>query len=210
MKFSSSRRELTQGNSRCVSATGFRSCFRILLLASALLFISCAPHAELTGYEAAVGKSLEAPKGKALICVYRPWKPFTGLIRRPVFVNKQHIASTKLGSFMAVPVDPGAYAVQAGALALFDSPEYRRTYTDIKLKLAAGQVVFIRQTVESSTSNSGSEIMLMQTGGTPIPIAIGGGLPPFGAVVEDGNTGRSECSRLKQVAADPIAPLVPR
>jgi Protein of unknown function (DUF2846) len=165
---------------------------------------SCANHQKLSSFEAAVGRTLNAPKGKALICVYRPSKPFTGLILRPVFINKQHVASTSLGSFVAVPVDPGSYTVQAAAQALIDTPEQRAAYPNIGLKLKAGQSIFIRQTIHGSSSNAQSSIMMLQTGGAPIPILIGGGLPPFGAELVSRETGRLGCAGLKQVAADPL------
>ena len=165
---------------------------------------SCLHHQDLSSSEEAVGRTLDAPKGKALICVYRPSKPFTGLIRRPVFINKQHVASTSLGSFVAIPVNPGCYTVQAAAQALIDTPEQRRAYPDIGLKLTAGQSIFIRQAIHDSASNAQSSIMMLQTGGAPIPISIGGGLPPFGAELVSNGTGRLGCVGLKQVAAEPL------
>jgi|GEM_PF-3457836 len=204
MKSSSFSRWPSKGFLGYVSTISIRSSFRLVLSAITLFVSSCAHRMESTGLETSTGRSFDAPRGKALICVYRPSKPFTGLMKRPVFINKQHVASTKLGSFVAVPVEPGTYTVQAASQALIDSPAYRQAYPDIRLKLTAGQTVFIRQTVGALTSNSGSPPMMLYTGGSTIPIPFAGGLPPFGAVRVDGNTGRSECSGLKQVIADPL------
>jgi hypothetical protein len=173
----------------------------LLATAFAVLLASCAQ--EPSAAEQAMATSFNPPKGKALICVYRPSKPFTGLAKRPVFINKQHIASTSLGSFVAVPVDPGTYTVQAGAQALFDTPKFHEAYPDIILKLRPGQTVFIQQIVHRSTTHSEAP-MILQTGGTPLPIPLGAGFPPFGAKVVDSSTGRAECSTLKQVGAEAI------
>jgi hypothetical protein len=179
-----------------------RSINGLLAVAFAVLSASCA-QLEPSAAEQAAAKSFNPPKGKALICVYRPSKPFTGLARRPVFINKQHIASTSLGSFVAVPVEPGTYTVQAGAQALFDTPEFHDAYPDIIVKLRPGQSVFIKQIVHHSKTNSEAP-MMMQTGGTSLPIPLGAGFPPFGARVVDSSTGRAECSSLKQVGAEAI------
>ena len=168
-----------------------------LAVALAVLFTSC--QLEPSAAQQVVATSFNPPKGKALICVYRPSKPFTGFAGRRVFINKQHVASTDLGSFVAIPVDPGTYTVQAAAMALWDTPEAHKAYPDIILKLRPGQAVFIQQFTGRST-NSG-ETMMSQTGGAPLPIPMGGGLPPYGARVVDPSTGRAECASLKQVGA---------
>jgi hypothetical protein len=171
----------------------------IRLLAAALAVLSTSCQLQPSTAEQVVATSFNPPKGKALICVYRPSKPFTGFGRRAVFISKQHIASTDLGSFVAVPVDPGTYTVQAAAPALWDTPEAHKAYPDIILKLRPGQAVFIQQFTGHST-NSG-ETMMLQTGGAPLPIPMGGGLPPYGARVVDPSAGRADCASLKQVGA---------
>lgn len=204
------QRRHSQERSESAPAIKYRGRLMFVPAALVLFLASCANHSELTEAQAAIGRSFEAPEGKALICVYHPSKPFTDLIKRPVFINGQHIASTGSGTFIAVPVRPGAYTVQAAAQALIDSPEYRKAYPDITLKLTAGQSIFIRQTVGESTSNHQSSMMMLQTGDTPIPLSVGGGPPPFGAVIVDRDTDRSECSGLKQVAVEALEASISR
>ena len=183
------------------SSAGFGCGVRSLASALAILSVSCVGRSEPSTYEKAVGSSFSPPKGKSLIYVYRPSWPFTGLIGRPVFINKQLVAETRSGTFAAVIVSPGTYSVQAGALVLMDSPEYRRTYQDINVKLGTGQCVFIRQTVDSLLGN-GTSVMMLQTGGAPVPIIMGGGtMPPYGAKLEKAATARPACASLKQVSA---------
>ena len=206
MSFSThtNRRRRSQETPEYVKPINHRRCLRLLPAALGLLFASCTHPSELSGPQAAIDRSFEAPKGKALICVYRPSKPFTGFIRRPVFINKQHIASTGSGSFVAVPVQPGTYTVQAAGSALIDSPEYRRAYPDITLKMSAGQTIFIRQINVPSSANHLSSVMMLQTGGAPVPLLIKGGLPPYGAAIVDRETARAECSTLKQLTYEPL------
>jgi hypothetical protein len=45
---------------------------------------------------------------------------------------------------------------------------------------------------------------MLQTGGAAIPVMPGDDLPPFKAGLVDENTGKSECSGLKLVGADPV------
>ena len=47
-------------------------------------------------------------------------------------------------------------------------------------------------------------LMMLQTGGAAIPVMLGDDLPPFEAGLVDENTGKSECSGLKLVGADPV------
>lgn len=171
---------------------------KALAAASVIFSVSCAAPSVS---EQAVAKSFNPPKGKSLIYVYRPSRPFTGLIGRPVFIDKQLVGSTRPGSFAAISVNPGTHAIQAGALALFDSADYHRAYQDIIVNLRAGQCVFIKQTINPATAGPQS-FMMLQTGGAPVPIPMGGGFPPFGAVVMDQATGRSQCEALKQVATE--------
>jgi len=114
-----------------------------------------------------------------------------------VYIDKQHVASTSSGSFIAVPLSPGDHTVQAAALWFVDTPQYHKDFPDIKLRLAAGQTVFIRQTTHSAATSQSSTMML-QTGGAPMLISVGGPVP-LGATVMDPATGRSECSGLKQI-----------
>lgn len=109
-----------------------------------------------------------------------------------MFINKQHIASTSLGSFVAIPVEPGTYNVQAGAPALWDTPAARIVYPDMILKLRPRQTVFIRQIIDHTK---------------PRPPG-GPKLPDTGATVVDSSTGRAECSSLKQVGAEAIEATV--
>jgi hypothetical protein len=122
------------------------SVMRLLVASFAALLVSC--QLQPSAAEQAVAASFNPPQDKALICVYRPSKPFTGLARRPVFINNQHIASTSLGSFVAISVKPGTYNVEAGALALWDEPKAHAFYPDIVLSLRAGQTVFIQQIID--------------------------------------------------------------
>ena len=169
------------------------------LLAAAFAVLSASCQLQPSASEQAVGTSLNAPQGKALICVYRPSKPFTGFGRRRVFIDKQHIASTNLGSFVAISVKPGTYTVQAAAPALWDTPEAHKAYPDIILNLRPGQSVFIKQ-YEGQSTGSG-ETMALQTGGGAVPIPMGGWYPPYAARVVDSSMARAECASLKQVGA---------
>lgn len=178
-----------------LSRINFRASFGIVACAS--FFASCAPNSRSAKPGETVFRSFDPPKGKALVCIYRPSWPFTGLIKRPVYIDKQHVASTGSGSFIAVPLNPGNHSVQAAALWFVDTPQYHKEFPDIKLRLAAGQTVFIRQTTHSAATSQ-SSTMIIQTGSVPIPISIGGPVP-LGATVEEPATGRSECSGLKQI-----------
>ena len=162
------------------------------LLAAAFAVLSTSCQLEPSASERTVAPSFNPPAGKALICVYRPSKPFTGLARRPVFINNQHVASTSLGSFVAIPVEPGTYNVEAGAGALWDTPAAHIVYPDIILKLRPGQTVFIRQFIDPTKRR----------------VIPGPRLPNFGAKVVDASTGRAECSSLKQVGALPLEATV--
>ena len=170
---------------------------RLLVAAFAVLSMSC--RLQPSAAEQAVGASFSPPQGKALIYVYRPTRPFTGFGRRAVFIDKQHVAYTYVGSFVAIPVKPGTYTVQAAAPALWDEPGAHKAYPDIILKLRAGQSIFIKQ-YEGQSTDSG-ETMALQTGGGAVPIPMGGWYPPYHAKLVDSSIGRAECASLKQVGA---------
>lgn len=194
---------LSMGLWRILALFKLRYNLRLLPFAIVLVTVSCAPNRQLTESQRAIGRTFEAPKNKAVVVVYRPAKPFTGLMGRPVFINKQHVASTSSGSFTAIPLDPGNYSIQAAAIALFETPEASEAYPAINLALVAGQTVFIRQSIGAENPNSSP--VTFQAGGTVAPVLTGGGgLPPTKATVVDRSTGRSECSTLKQLGSDPI------
>ena len=127
---------------------------------------------------------------------------------RPVIINGEHIVSITNGTFVAMPLKPGTYKIEAGAQAFIPDKEKRKAEPDITLKVEKGKTYFIRQFVEGSIiGNVGrSDVMMLQTGaGGPIPIMLGGdGPPPFKAALVDGAQGREGCSKLKLVGSDPV------
>lgn len=129
------------------------------------------------------------------------------LAPRPIWVNGQHLVSNTNGTFVSIPLNPGNYKIQAAANASIDSPEYRKAYPSINLKVESGKNYFIRQWVGGSLFgiDTGTEpsMMMLQTGGAPIPIIMGSSLPPFTSEVVDERTGRAACRTLKHVGADP-------
>ena len=127
------------------------------------------------------------------------------LAPRPIYINGQHLVSNTNGTFVSIPLKPGKYKIQAAANAPIDTPEYREAYPLIHLTVRAGENHFIRQWVSGSVFGSGGDtsVMMLQTGGAPIPIVMGSSLPPFSAEVVDEKTGRATCAVLQHVGADP-------
>lgn len=174
---------------------------KVTIPLAALLSTSCAFHPDLTEPEITAARTFTPPKGKAMLYVYRPPTVKAMAAPRPVFINRQHLASNTNGTFMIIPLKPGKYTVQAAAQALIDEPRYRAAYPDFPLSLTAGQAVFIRQSVGSAIGTP--SVMLLQTGGNPVPLLLGNDLPPFKATIVDRATAGSESAGLKHVGADP-------
>ena len=139
-----------------------------------------------------------------MLFVYRPSTIRAVAIPRPVFVNGEHLVSNTNGTFVAIPLKPGTYRIQAAAQALIDGKEQKKAYPEIALTAREGKSYFIRQSIGGSIFGSGGSVMMLQTGGAPIPVMMGNDLPPFEASLVEESVGRSECSTLKLVGADPV------
>jgi hypothetical protein len=126
------------------------------------------------------------------------------LAPRPIFINGQHLVTNTNGTFVSIPLKPGKYKIQAAANALIDNPNYRKAYPFINLTVRAGENYFIRQWVSGSIFGSGGDtsVIMIQTGGAPIPMVVGSALPPFSAEVVDEKVGRIACGKLRHVGAD--------
>ncbi|MEO7098646.1 MAG: DUF2846 domain-containing protein [Luteolibacter sp.] len=181
-----------------------RSRFAVAIAGLAFSSASCAVHPPVTETEMLAARTFNAPKGKGILFVYRPSTVRAMATPRPIFINRIHIVSNTNGTFVAIPLKPGTYRIQAAAQALFDSKEQREAYPEINLAVQESKSYFIRQSIEGSILGHGGEMMMLQTGGSPIPIMIGGDPPPFKAKLVDGAEGRQECSKLKLVGSDPV------
>ncbi len=179
--------------------------FAIAFTGLVLLSASCASRPPVSEAEMLAAQTFNAPKGKGILFIYR-LKTARGMaMPRPIFINREHIVSNTNGTFVAVPLKPGTYQIQAAAQALIDSKEQREAYPEITLNVQEGKSYFIRQGIAGSIFDTGGGVMMLQTGaGGPIPLLMRGGLPPFKAEVVDGAEGRLECSKLKLVGSDPV------
>lgn len=159
---------------------------------TAFLSVSCASGP--TEQERALGKTFSAPVGKSLLYVYRPSK-FVGMaLRGHVWINKKEVGRTANGTFMAIPLSPGKYSIQAGGGA-FESYEMASGYSpEVKLDARAGETYFIRQNVTMGQIYTNT----LQTGNGAIPIA-GGADFTFSARQVDSFSGKSESSELRQI-----------
>ena len=166
---------------------------------------SCAVRPDLSEAEMTAARTFKAPPGKGMLYVYKEKEVRAMLAPRPIHINGQHLVSNTNGTFVSIPLKPGKYRIQAAANALIDTPAYRKAYPFINLTVRAGQNYFIRQWVSGSVlgTGEGATVMMLQTGGTPIPVVMGAGLPPFSAEVVDEKTGREACARLQHVGAEP-------
>ena len=174
-----------------------------LVMALALACGACSVHPDITPQERAMGQSFTPPAGKGVLYVYRPSTPRAMLTGRPVFINDKELNSNNNGTFMAIPLKPGNYRIQAALKPITD--EQQGHYPEINLSVKAGKNYFIRQSVEGSIFGEGKgDVMLLQTGAAPIPIPMGTStLLPFKARLVSEATGKQECRGLKQVGADP-------
>lgn len=171
----------------------------IYLSCSAIIFLaSCANSPPIDEQKKLAAQTYTPPKGKAFLYVYRP---SGGLVPRPIWVNGEEAGSTGRGTFVAISLNPGTHSIQASALALFDSPAAKKSYPDIELQTTAGKTYFIYQYIDHGRIGDNST-MLLQTGGSPIPLPIGGGFPPYRANLVSTETGKTACSKLRQVSSE--------
>ena len=187
----------------------YRSLSGAVLAGFVILNASCAVRLPITEEARQSAQSFSAPKGKAVLFVYRPSQIDTIASVRPVWVNGEHLVSITNGKFVAMPLKPGTYRIQAAAQFLNNSKEHKDTYPEIVLTAKVGETYFIRQSVDPSVGSRGETTMIMlQTGGAPIPMVMGNNrglyLPPLRADLVDDGIGRSECSELKLIGADPV------
>ena len=182
-----------------------RCYFVTVMTGLVFLACSCAVHSPITEVETLAARTFKAPAGKGILFVYRSSNVRSMAIPRPIFVNGEHIVSNTNGTFVALPLKPGIYQIQAAAQALLNSKEQKEAYPDITLTVQEGKSYFIRQSIGGSIFGSGGEVMMLQTGsGGPIPIMLGGKPPEFKAEIIDSAEGRKECSQLKLVGSDPV------
>lgn len=121
---------------------------------------------------------------------------------RPIWINGEHLVTTTNGTFVAMPLKPGDYRIQAAAQALIDSEEQRDTYPEIVLTAREGKSYFIRQSIDLSVGKrEGSTVIMSQGSGALI---MGNDLAPFRAELVEEGIGKSECSKLKLIGADPV------
>jgi len=167
---------------------------------------SCAVRPDLSEAEMTAARTFKAPPGKGMLYVYKEKEVRAMLAPRPIYINGQHLVSNTNGTFVSIPLKPGKYRVQAAANAPIDNLQYREAYPSINLTVRAGENYFIRQWVGGNifTGSGQTSVMMLQTGGAPIPIAVGSSLPPFASEVVDEKTGRAACAELKHVGADPF------
>lgn len=168
-----------------------------------LLNASCAVRPGVTEPERQAARTFTAPAGKAVLFVYRPRTVRAMAVARPIFINGEHVVSNTNGTFVAMPLKPGTYRIQAAAQALIDSEEQKKAFPEIVLTAREGKSYFIRQSVEGPIVGSGG-LMMLQTGGAPIPLMMGNDPPPFRAALVDESTGKWECSGLELVGSDPV------
>ena len=181
------------------------SYFAIAFTGLVLSSVSCASRPPVTETEMLAARTFNAPKGKGILFVYRLDTARGMAMSRPIFINREHIVSNTNGTFVAVPLKPGTYQIQAAAQAVIDSKEQRKAYPEITLTVQEGKSYFIRQSIGGSIFGSGGGVMMLQTGsGGPIPIMLGGKPPEFKAEIIDSAEGRKECSQLKLVGSDPV------
>lgn len=166
-----------------------------------LALASCTYQPELTAQEKLAVRSFTPLPEKALLYVYRPAKIIGGFGIRPVFVDGEHVASIRNGTFVPIPLQPGTYRIQAAAPALYKEEAAKKAYPEITLSAQSGKTYFIRQ-AEEGARTGGDATMLLQTGGGGVPIPMGGWYPPYSATLMDPATGRADCSKLKQVGAE--------
>lgn len=183
--------------------TWLRADMFVGLVVFGFLCSSCAFRPDVSEENRVAAETFTPPQGKGLLYVYRPSTIRAAIVPRPVFVNDQHLSSNSNGTFMAIPLKPGKYRIQAAAQGLTE--EFRKAYPEISLELRAGQNYFVSQTVEGSIFGSGeTSLTPLQTRGVPIVVPVGTDLPPFAARVVSGAEGRASCSKLKQIGADPF------
>lgn len=106
---------------------------------------------------------------------------------------------------MVIPLKPGNYNVQAAIQPYTEEQKKSGLYREIPVTIRVGKSSFIRQIVEPFyTGGKSPETMMIQTGGTPIPLMMSGStLIGFFAEAVSEETGRRECSSLEVVGADP-------
>jgi len=167
-----------------------------LLLLPLLALSSCASRTPVTTQEALVARSFTPPRGKALLYVYKRASITGGYAGRPIFINGQLIGKNGNGCFMAIPLTPGHYQIQAAALAQFKDGSEKKEYPEIALTAESGKTYFIRQAVEGSGGRS--ELMSVSTGTGTIVLPSGGGRD-FSATLMNPAIGRADCAQLKQI-----------
>lgn len=170
-----------------------------LLLLPLLVLSSCASRTPVTAQEALVARSFTPPRGKALLYVYKRASITGGYAGRPVFINRQYIGKNGNGCFMAIPLTPGHYQIQAAAMAQYHDGSETKDYPEIALTAESGKTYFIRQAAEGSGGRT--ELMPVSTGTGTIVLPSGGG-PGLSATLMNPAIGRADCSQLKQIGVE--------
>ncbi len=174
-----------------------------------ILSSSCAIRPDVSEIERQVARTFSAPKGKAVLFVYRPSNVRAMAAPRAVIINGEHIVSNTNGTFVAMPLSPGTYRVQA-ALHAPGVREFEGKYPEIVLNTKAGEVYFIRQSLTGSVLGSsegrrGTMVTLQSGGaGAPVPLLLGNEPPPFDAQLVGESQGKTECAKLKLVGSYPV------
>ena len=122
----------------------------------------------------------------------------------PINIDGEHIASTANGTFVAIPLELKKYSIQAGGPIGAPAAQYKKEFPARVITPKSGDLYFIRQEIKMIPySRTAPQFMMLQTGGSPIPIAMGGGsIAGCYTFHADNKTGKLECSKLRQVRAD--------
>ena len=110
-----------------------------------------------------------------------------------IWIDGQEIAQLNNGTFVAIPVSPRTYSIQAGGPFFSTYDTISSDFPEVRVAAKAGGTYFIRQNVFMGSSSS----YQLQTGGAPIPMASGEFF--FRADLTPSASGRMELSKLRQV-----------
>jgi len=138
-------------------------------------------------------RAYKPPAGKALIYIYRPYSFYSSALAKGVWVNRQKAGSNGPGTFIAVPVAPGVYEVQAGGMPLVGLNACNGSRRPLQLKAMAGKCYYIRQNLTSHSSGS----FLVYAGGVAVPASNDTVI--YVAEVVDEQQGRLETSKCRYV-----------
>ena len=120
---------------------------RITIFASTLLIIGCASVPMAPPAEDRMAKTMNVPRGKALIYVYRN-EVFGAAIKLNVLFNGKLIGATVAQSYYLFEVSPGT----ANVISLAEYP------TEMNLDVEANQKYFLWQEVKLGTWQTGSAL----------------------------------------------------